>query len=101
MPLGAEKDRRKVMSVGNILTLLTMFLALAGGYANLSAETASIKERLTTVEQRNTETRKEIKDTAQEIKQDVKEVKGDVQLILRKLDTMEAINRAERRERRQ
>jgi hypothetical protein len=90
------------MSVGNILTMLTMFLALAGGYANLSAETADLKRRVTTVEQRNTETRKEIKEVANEIKVDVKETKSDVQLILRKLDTMEAVNRAERtRERRQ
>ena len=85
------------MSTGNILTILAMFGALAVSYATLSADTADTKRRLSTLEQRNEETRKEIKEVAHEIKGDVKEVKGDVQLILRKLEGMEAVNRAERR----
>ena len=85
------------MSVGNVLALLTMFGALAGSYATLYADSADTKRRITTLEQRNEETRKEIKDVAHEIKEDVKEVKSDVQLILRKLDSMEAVQKAEKR----
>ena len=92
-----EKNRRHFVSPGNILTILAMFGALAGSYATLYADNADTKRRITTLEQRNEETRKEIKEVAHEIKGDVKEVKGDVQLILRKLEGMEAVNRAERR----
>ena len=97
MPI--EKERRSYFSVANVLTILTIVGALAGIYAANAAENASTKERLTTLEKRNDETRKEIKDVAHEIKGDVKEVKSDVQLILRKLDSMEAVQRAERRAR--
>ena len=94
-----EHNRRSFVSIGNVLTILGMFGALAVSYATLSADSADTKRRITTLEQRNEETRKEIKDVAHEIKGDVKEVKGDVQLILRKLDSMEAVQRSERRER--
>ena len=95
-----EREQRHFVSVGNILTILAMFGALAGSYATLYADSADTKRRITTLEQRNEETRKEIKDVAHEIKEDVKEVKSDVQLILRKLDSMEAVQKSERRERR-
>lgn len=78
-----------------------MLAAVGATWGTLSAENADTKRRLSTLEQRNDETRQEIKNVAHEIKGDVKEVKGDVQLILRKLDSMEAVNRVERtRERR-
>ena len=95
-----EKERRHFVSLGNVLTLLVMAGGVAGTYAALASDNASTKERLATLEKRNDETRTEIKSVAHEIKWDVKEVKGDVQLILRKLDAMEAVQRHERRERR-
>lgn len=99
---GLNKDRRHFVSVGNVLTILGMLGALAASYGTLYADGATTKERLNTLEKRNEETRQEIKTVAQEIKADVKEVKGNVDLILRKLDSMEAVNKAERaRERRQ
>ena len=91
MPL--EKERRSYFSAANILTLLMMLGALAGVWAGNAAENADTKRRLSVVESRQEETRREIKDTAHEIKQDVKDTKTDVQLILRKLDTMEALQR--------
>ncbi len=95
--MSLERDRRKFMSVGNVLTILTMLGALAASYATLSADNATTKQKIADLEKRNEETRKEIRDVAHEIKSDVKETKSDVQLILRKLDTMEAVQRAERR----
>ena len=88
-----EKERRHFVSLGNVLTLLVMAGGVAGTYAALASDNASTKERLATLEKRNDETRTEIKSVAHEIK-------GDVQLILRKLDAMEAVQRHERRERR-
>lgn len=91
------KDRRSYVSLGNVLTILAMLGALAASYATLSADNARTTQRLDTLEKRNEETRKEIKEVAHEIKGDVKEVKQDVQLILRKLDSLEAVRRSERR----
>ena len=70
-----------------------MLGAIAGVYAGNAAENADTKRRLTVVEARQEEARREIKETAHEIKLDVKDTKNDVQLILRKLDTMEALQR--------
>ena len=92
-----EKERRHFVSLGNVLTILGMLGAVGASYVTLASDNASTKERLATLEKRNDETRTEIKSVAHEIKGDVKEVKGDVQLILRKLDAMEAVQRHERR----
>lgn len=94
-----EKDKRRFVSPGNILTILAMFGAVATAYATLAADNADTKRRVSTVEERQGEARREIKDITHEIKVDVKEVKGDVQLILRKLGEMEAVRHAERRNR--
>ena len=100
MPL--EKERRRYLSLGNVIAALMFLGALGGVWGTLAADNATIKQRVATLEQRNEETRKEIKDVAHEIKSDVKEVKSDVQQILRKLDSMDAVQRSERsRERRQ
>ena len=88
-----EKERRSYFSVANVLTMLTIAGALAGIYAANAADNADTKRRISALEIRNDETRREIKDVAHEIKGDVKEVKGDVQLILRKLDSMQAVER--------
>ena len=85
MPI--EKDNRRFFSVGNILTLLCMTAAVAVTYADNRVENARQKERVDN-----------LKGEVQEIKGDVKETKRDVQTILRKLDTMEATQRLERRE---
>ena len=88
-----EKERRHFVSLGNVLTILGMLGAVGASYVTLASDSATTKQRLATLEKRNDETRTEIKSVAHEIK-------GDVQLILRKLDAMEAVQRHERRERR-
>jgi len=100
--MSIEKERRKYFSLGNVIGGLMFLGALGGVWGTLAADSATTKQRLTALEQRSEETRKEIRETAHEIKTDVKEVKSDVQLILRKLDSMDAVQRSERtRERRQ
>ena len=85
-----EKNRRKYLSVGNILTLLAMLGAIAGGYADNKAETAKQKERVDNLAR-----------TIDEVKKDGKDTNQKVELILRKLDSMEAVQRErDRRERR-
>lgn len=72
------------VSIGNILTILAMAGGLATVYADSSAENAKQKERVDN-----------LKEQAKEIKSDVKETKEAVQLILRKLDVMEAAQKTE------
>ena len=84
MPL--EKDKRRFASIGNILTILTMAAAVAMSYADNRVENARQKERVDA-----------LKEQAHEIKKDVKETKENVQLILRKLDAMEAAQKATER----
>ncbi len=84
MPL--EKDKRRFVSVGNVLTILGMVAAIAVAYADNRVEGARQKERVDN-----------LKDEAKEIKRDVKETNGKVDLILRKLEAMEAVQFAERR----
>ena len=87
MPL--EKDNRRFVSIGNILTLFGMAAAVAVSYADNRVENAKQKER---VDHLQVEVR--------EIKDDVKETKRDVQTILRKLDRIEATQQTDRRDRR-
>lgn len=74
------------ISLGNILTVLGMLGAMAVGYATLAADNAQQKERVDN-----------LKSDAREIKKEVKETKENVQLILRKLDAMEAERKASER----
>ena len=83
-----KEEPKHHFSIGNILTIVTMVLGMAGGYATLAGENAQQKERVDNLKQE-----------AKEIKKDVKETKDNVQLILRKLDAMEAAQKAERRDR--
>lgn len=84
MPL--EKDKRRFVSAGNVLTILGMIAAIAVAYADNRVENARQKERVDN-----------LKEEAKEIKKDVKETNRNVDLILRKLESMEAVQNAERR----
>lgn len=81
-----EKERRSYFSIANLLTLLVMAGGIAATYADNRSESARQKERVDN-----------LKEEVREIKQDVKETKRDVQVILRKLDSMEAAQQSERR----
>ena len=74
------------VSLSHVLTVLAMAGSLVAVYADTSAETAKQKERVDN-----------LKEQAREIKQDVKATNESVQLILRKLDAMEAARAAEAR----
>jgi len=74
------------VSLANILTILGMLAAIGATYADSKVDNATQKERVDN-----------LKTQAVEIKADVKETKESVQLILRKLDAMEAARAAEAR----
>ena len=88
-----EKERRNFLSLANVLTLLGMAGAIVGSYAALSADQADNKRRIIHLESGEQKTHSLIKENAKEIKNDVRETKDAVQLILRKLDSMEAVQR--------
>ena len=84
MPI--DKDRRRYVSVGNLLTILVMAGAIAGTYAQSAAETAKQKERVDNLAKQ-----------IDEVKMDGKDTNRKVELILRKLDSMEAVDFDRRR----
>ena len=84
MPL--EKERRRYVSLGNLLTILAMAGAIAGTYAQSAAEQAKQKERVDN-----------LASTISEVKKDGKDTNRKVELILRKLDAMEAVDFDRRR----
>ena len=98
--LKVEKERRSYFSVANILTVLGMVGAIVLGYGTLAADNADTKRRVITLEYGEQKTHSLIKENAREVKNEVRETRDAVQLILRKLDSMEAVQRErERRER--
>ena len=84
--MALEKERRKYLSMANVLTLLAMLGAIAAGYADNKAENAQQKERVDNLAK-----------TIEEVKKDGKDTNQKVELILRKLDSMEAVQKAEKR----
>jgi uncharacterized coiled-coil protein SlyX len=84
MPI--ERDKRKFVSFGNILTILAMAAAVAVTYADNRVENARQKERVDN-----------LSSTISEVKKDGKDTNRKVELILRKLDAMEAVDFDRRR----
>jgi len=83
--------------IGHALTLVTVIIGLGGTWWTFAGEQADAKRRLLTLEERQKEDREERRRDVKEVKQDVKDVKIDVQTILRKLDTIEAGQKAAER----
>ena len=80
---------RSNISLGNILTLLTMAGALLVFWLNVSMDAGAQKQRIDTVEKRQNEDRVDTKEKLKEINSDVKQISGDVQRILRSLERLE------------
>lgn len=82
------KNSNPSFSIANVLAALGLAGAMVTGYVSLAAENAQQRERVDN-----------LKEQAKEIKRDVKETNENVQLILRKLDAMEAAQKAAERRR--
>lgn len=86
----AEEQKNGRVSVTNVLTILGMVAGLLGVWGTLAADNARMKERVDQLERRVENERQDTKTDVKEIKSDVKATNENVQLILRKLDVMEA-----------
>lgn len=87
-----ERDQRRFLSVANVVSLLAIFLTIGGAWAERVADNADTKRRLIVVEERQKEDRGNGKEDREAIKKSVNETNENVQLILRKLEVIEAIN---------
>jgi Na+/glutamate symporter len=88
-----KNGRNHLATVGVIAGLIAGPFMVWG---TLNAEAGRQKEKIEQLEKRQAEDRSSFRRDQQEIKNDVKEVKQDVQTILRKLDSMDAAQRARR-----
>lgn len=86
----AEEHKNGRVSITNVLTILGMVAGLLGVWGTLAADNARMKERVDQLERRVENERQDTKADVKEIKSDVKATNENVQLILRKLDVMEA-----------
>ncbi|MDZ4250889.1 MAG: hypothetical protein U0990_12505 [Candidatus Nanopelagicales bacterium] len=84
--MSIEKERRKYVSLGNLLTILAMAGAIAGTYAQSAGEQAKQKERVDNLTKQIDEVKKDGKDTNQKVEQ-----------ILRTLEAMQAVDFDRRR----
>ena len=96
MPDAPPNNGRYRVSPANLIALIVMGGALAGVWADLAADNASTKRRIETLEDQRVVDRTEAKEERKEIKDSVRSVDGNVQLILRRLDVMEAQRRNNR-----
>jgi len=85
------------------LAIAGLLITVAAGplavWNALSNDLTDTKRRVSQVETRQAEDRASAQADRKEIKQDVKQIGSDVQAVLRKLESMEAVSRAERRSR--
>lgn len=86
----AEENKNGRVSIPNALTIFGMLLGLGSTWGLLSAENARTKERIDQLEKRVDNDKQETRADVKEIKSDVRSTNEAVQLILRKLDVMEA-----------
>ena len=95
----ATKERRTFVSIANIATLLGILLAVGGAWAERVADATDVKRRVTTIEERALEDRGRITEERKQLQKEVKETNDNVQKILIKLETMDAVQKAERERR--
>lgn len=89
-----EKKRNGLVLLVTLVSLVVSVLVIGSYVVAIAGDNADTKRRVDTVEKRQSEDREMIRRDQQEIKQDVKDTKQDVQTILRKLDAIEAEQRA-------
>ena len=94
--MGVERDRRQFFSLANVLAMIGTVMLVGGAWGERVADNADTKRRLTVVESRQAEDRGLNRQDREEIKRSVKETNDNVQLILRKLDAMEAVSHSRR-----
>lgn len=94
-----KRNGNGLVFMASVATLVLTLMGIGGYVVAIAADHADTKRRVTTVEGRQAEDRSETKRDVREVKADVKQIGTDVQIILRKLDAMEASQRTRERER--
>lgn len=98
--MGAQDEKKN----GRIsLSTVAVIFGIIGGplavWGDAQRESGSTKEKLTQLERRAQEDRKNTREAISEVKEHVKLIDQNTQMILQKLTAMEAVQKAERRER--
>ena len=88
-----NNGRHFMPSLGNTLTILAMLGAVGVSWFTLAGETARNKDQIEAVKKQMDDDKRDAREDRADIKRDVKETKGNVELILRKLEGMEATQR--------
>jgi uncharacterized protein HemX len=92
--LSDEKSKNGRLSLATAISLVVAVASIGGSWFVWGQQTGRLTEKVETLEKRQAEDRATFRRDQGEIKNDVKEVKQDVQTILRKLDSMDAAQRA-------
>lgn len=82
-----------------ILTALSMLVAAAAWVSSVSADLGKQKEKIDALERRREEDRRDHREALSEVKEHVKIIDQNTQIILQKITALEAVQKAERRER--
>lgn len=82
-----------------ILTALSMLVAAAAWVSSVSADLGKQKEKIDALEKRREEDRRDQREALSEVKEHVKIIDQNTQIILQKITALEAVQKAERRER--
>lgn len=98
MPNSGEKKHRHIS-----LSTVAVIVGIIGGplavWGEGQIERGSTKEKLQQLERRAQEDRRDTRQNINEVKEHVKLIDQNTQMILQKLTAMEAVQKAERRER--
>jgi len=94
-----EKKNGHRITPQTVIAFVAVVASIGGSWFAWGQHTGELNQRVTTVEKRQDEDRQNVYREQKQITEKVERVDGNVQLILRKLDAMEAVQRAERERR--
>lgn len=97
--MASDEKKNGRISIQTVIAGVAVIASLGGSWWAFGQHTGEMKQRLATVEQRQAEDRRDTKDSIKEVKENVRQISSDVQVILRQLNTMEALQRQQRRDR--
>lgn len=86
--------------VGVAIAAVSAAAGLLVWVGGISADQGQIKNKVRNLEQRQAEDRKDTREAISEVKEHVRIIDRNTQLILQEVRSMQAVNAAERRERR-
>lgn len=95
----SETPRNGRIHIGTVFIVLGMIGGPLAVWGESQLERGSTKEKIATIEKRQEEDRRDGRQSINEVKEHVKQIDQNVQVILQKITAMEAVQKAQRRER--